>query len=375
MRSQDRPRRQRRLPSAELRSGAAVPRLRIDCFLAGLLITVGLAQFFGAAGASWEVSATFAALSLKDALLTGVGLLIAAMTGVVGALVVADARADVAAARAWQDINAELAVVGTVAETAPVVRIEARYTAAAQDEGLRRILLAHRFIVPVPFFSDSGSAAPSRVGAVTIGEPDGVRSGTALQMSDRPAIDGHRAHMAANSEVAIDCTSQLSASNVKDWGRRGQRSAIRRVSRALLVANAGVRWDGPVRSAVDACRAPADACPADVIVLADRSSRDGNPAHRDVSAVPRTTAQPGCRGPPVGVSQQQVSSGPGTIGKSFRENVQSRANAPADPAVVDNLGDNVPVGAAELEVIEAYLDNVLGELLAAVASGQNRGKS
>ena len=352
-----------------------MPRLRIDCFLAGLLITVGLAQFFGAAGAWWEVSATFAALSLTDVLVTAAGLLVAAMTGVAGALLIADARADVAAARAWQDINAELAVVGTVAETAPFVHIEARYTAATQDEGLRRILLAHRFIVPVPLLTDGGSAAPSRVGAVTIGEPDGVRSGTELQIADGPAIDDHRAHMAANSEVAIDCTSQLSASNVKDWGRRGQRSAIRRVSRALLVANAGVWWSGPVRTAVDVRRALAGGCAADVIVLADRSSGDRQPVHRDLSPVPATTAQPGCRGPPVGGSQQQASSGQGSIGKSFRENVQSRANAPADPAVVDNLGDCVPVGAAELEVVETYLDDVLGELLAAVASGQNHGKS
>jgi hypothetical protein len=75
------------------------------------------------------------------------------------------------------------------------------------------------------------------------------------------------------------------------------------------------------------------------------------------------------------VSQQQVSSGPGTIGKSFRENVQSRANAPADPAVVDNLGDNVPVGAAELEVVEAYLDDVLRDLLATVAADRDHRES
>jgi hypothetical protein len=347
-----------------LRSGAAVPRLRIDYFLAGLLVAVGLALLLGAAGHSWAAAAAFAALGLTDVLLTGVGVLVVAMTAVVGILVVADARADVAAVRAWQEINAELAVIGMPAERAPAVRIDARYTVGPQDQRLRSILLSHWFIVPVPSLGDVGSA-----------EPDGVRSGTELQIADGPAIDCHRAYMAANSEVAIDCTSQLSTSNVKDWGRRGQRSAIRRVSRVLLVANAGVRWDGPVRSAVDARRAPADACAAEVIVLADRSSRDGNPAHRDYSADPRTTAQPGCRGPPIGVSQQQVSSGPGTIGKSFRENVQSRANVPANPAVIDNLGDNVPVGAAELEVVEAYLDDVLGELLAAVASGQNHGKS
>lgn len=353
-----------------------MPRLRIDFFLAGLLIAVGLVVLLDAADASRAAAATFAALSLTDVLLAGGGLLVAAMTGVAGALVVADARADVAAAHAWQDISAELAMVATVTETAPVRSIDERYISSPQDEGLRQFLLAHRYIVPVSPLSDAGSPAPPRADADTAGGiDDGARSGTELQIADGSAIDGHRAHMAANSEVAINCTSQLSASNVKDWGRRGQHSAKRRVSRALLVANAGVSWDGPVRSAVDACRALADPCAAEVIVLADRSSRDGNPAHRDVSADPRTTAQPGCRGPPVGVSQQQVSSGPGTIGKSFRESVQSRINAAADPVVIDNLGDGIPVGAAELEVVEAYLDDVLGELLVAVASGQNHGKS
>ena len=88
-----------------------------------------------------------------------------------------------------------------------------------------------------------------------------------------------------------------------------------------------------------------------------------------------TTAQPGCRGPPVGANQLQVSSGPGSIGKSVRENPQSRANALTDPAVVDNLGGRIPVGVAELEVVETYLDNVLRDLLASVVAGQDHRKS
>ena len=77
-------------------------RLRFDYFLAGLLSAVGLASFFDAAGHSWTGAAALAALSLTDVLLAGVGLLVAAMTGFAGVLVVADARADVAAAHAWQ---------------------------------------------------------------------------------------------------------------------------------------------------------------------------------------------------------------------------------------------------------------------------------
>ncbi len=353
-----------------------MPSLRIDYFLAGLLVVVGLALFLGAAGYSWAAAAAFAALGLTDVLLTGVGVLVAAMTAVVGILVVADARADVAAVRAWQEINAEVAVIGMPVETAPAVRIDARYTVGPQDQRLRSILLSHRFIVPVPSLGDVGSAAAPCADAVAAGEVDGVRFGTGLVMADRrPAADRHPVRMAATSDGAFDCPPLPMAGTVKDYRGRGQRSAKRRVSKALLVANGGAWWDYPNRFLVDARRAPADIRAADVIVLADRSGRDGQPVHRDVAPVPATTAQPGCRGPPAGACQRQVSSGPGVIGKSFREKDQQGAKTPADPAVVDNLGDRVPVGAAELEVVETYLDDVLRDLLATVAAGQDHRKS
>jgi len=349
-----------------------VARLRVRYLQAGLLIAAGLALLQGAACASWKVSATFAGLNLTDVLLAGVGLLVAATTGVAGALVALDLRADVAAARAWQDINTEWAVAGSAAEKAPENINETHYFAGQQDEGLRRILLAHRFIVPVPSLSDAGSAAPPSADTVAAGKIDGVRSGTELQIADQhPVADRDRARMAATSHAALACPPLPIAGKLKEIGKRGQRDAKRRVSRALLVGNAGVWWDGPVRSAVDARRVPADACAADVIVLADRSGRDGQPAYPEAAPDPATTAQPGCRGPPAGVSQGQVSSEPGPIGKSFREKDQSRANSSADPAVIDNFGKRVPVGAAELEVVESYLDDVMGELLAAAGAGRN----
>ena len=259
-RREDRPRRRRRLPSAELRSGAAVTRLRIDCFLAGLLIAVGLALLLGAAGASWVAPAAFAALSLTDALLTAVGLLVAAMTGVASVLVVADVRADAAAARAWQDINTELALVGTVVETAPAIRIDARYAAGPQDENLRRILLAHRFVVPAPSLRDAGSAAATCADAVACrGNPMALLRTPSIGRSDQlPAADRHRKRKSEAPDAAFDCPPLPIAGNVRDCDRRGQRSAKRRVSRALLVANAGVWWDCSSRFAVDVRRAPAD---------------------------------------------------------------------------------------------------------------------
>jgi hypothetical protein len=42
----------------------------------------------------------------------------------------------------------------------------------------------------------------------------------------------------------------------------------------------------------------------------------------------------------------------------------------ADPVVRDNLGHPVAVGAAELDVIEIYLDQVLRDLLASTTTDQ-----
>ena len=346
--------------------------LRVRYLLTGLFITVGLALLLGPAGHSWAASAAFAALSLTDVLLTAVGLLVAAMTGIAGALVFADARADVAATQAWQGFDAELVVIGTASEAARGNGIDALYTNIPQDESLRRILLAHRFIVPVPSLRDGGSAATPSADVVAAGEIDGVQSGTELLIADQhPAAERHCAPMAKTSDTARDCSPPPIAGKLKEIGRRYQRSTKRRVSRSLLVANAGVWWQDPHCCLGDARRALAGACEADVIVLTERSSRDGNPAHRDLTPEPATTAQPGCRGPPAGASQRQVASEPAPGAGSCRENVQSRANVPANPAVIDNLGDGVPVGAAELEVVETYLDDLLGEVLAVVASDQD----
>jgi hypothetical protein len=44
----------------------------------------------------------------------------------------------------------------------------------------------------------------------------------------------------------------------------------------------------------------------------------------------------------------------------------------ADPIVRDNLGNQVPVCAAELDVIETYLDHVLRDLLASSTAGSQK---
>ena len=77
-------------------------RPRVPYHLAGLLGVVGTALLLSAAGAFWDLSVTVATLSLTDVLVGVLGLAVSALTALAGGLIVADVRADIAAARAWQ---------------------------------------------------------------------------------------------------------------------------------------------------------------------------------------------------------------------------------------------------------------------------------
>jgi hypothetical protein len=326
---------------------------------------------------AWPLDLTNAlnAIGLADALLGVLGLVLSALTAVAGALVVADVRADVDAARAWQRISAAVTVVGTPVEMAPASRIDARYFVGPQDEGLQRILQAHRFVVPPPAPSDVIQPAPARIDAIIVGGLDdapadkGLLTSNALVVAD--TLSGGQTEPAV---AAISRMPRLIATNAIVIGGGGQRCALRTAPRTRLVANAGICWDWPVRCAGDPLRGPAGSIAADVIVLADRNGRDHDRAPPNFAPEAATPAQPSCRGPPIGGSQRQAHAEltPASCATDKRHRSGAEPpTAPADLAVIDNLGDRIPVGAAEVEAVEAYLDDVLRELLAAVCSGQD----
>lgn len=99
------------------------------------------------------------------------------------------------------------------------------------------------------------------------------------------------------------------------------------------------------------------------IVLSDRDGRDKNPAPTNVAPEPESTAQPCCRGPPVGTGRRHVAGDPAPFDTAFRETDRSHAKPTAELDVLDNLGDRVPVCEAELAVLEAYLEDVLDDVL------------
>jgi len=325
---------------------------------------------------AWPLDLTNAlnAIGLTDVLLGVLGLVLSALTAVAGALVVADARADVDAARAWQGISAAVTVVGTPVEMAPTSRFDALYAVGPQDEGLQRILQAHRFVVPPPAPSDVIQPALARTDAIIVGGLDdapadkGLLTSNALVVAD--TLSGGQTEPAA----AISRMPRLVATNAIVIGGGGQRCALRTAPKTRLVANAGICWDWPVRCAGAPLRGSTGSIAADVIVLADRDGRDRDQASPDFAPEAATPAQPGCRGPPIGGSQRlvhaELTPANCATDKRHRSGAEPPA-APADLAVIDNLGDRIPVGAAEVEIVETYLDDVLRELLAAVGAGRD----
>ena len=276
--------------------------------------------------------------------------------------------------RSW----AAMEIAAFEARWAPGSRIDVRYFAGPQDDRLRRILLAHRFVVPVPPPSDAVQRAPAHADANAVAELDGACAMTnapavvtydvANALADEAAKSGLHSFNCVPKLVASTATHQGESGIASDIGMRGLRRAGHAASKVCLAANSVPWWNWTEPGMVASHRVPGGGLAADVIVLAGRNGRDHDQALPDFAADVAAPSQPGCRGPPAGRTQlaaaDLVSGRGGSGARSW-----SRAHTPVeptDPVVIDNLGNRVPVGAAELAVIETYLDDVLRELIAAV---------
>ena len=352
--------------------------------LAGFLGGFGAVLLLGSLPWSLDLTGAFAAVGLADVVLGVVGLAVSTLTAIAGALVLADMWADADAARAWQQIYTELILLGEPAETAPDSRIGARYFGGPQDERLRRVLLAHRFEVPVSPPNSAVECVPAHADAKVACSPNGVDACSefsatiahiaAIAPADALANPAVILHHRAPKLIASSANRLDKIGNASEDRRRGHSRGPRTASKIRLVANARPSWDCPGRRKTGSHRPPAGRLVADVIVLADRDGRDQGRAIAEVRAGITAPAQPGCRGPPAAGSHQLRACEPestrGARGSRHRPRTDA-ATAPADPTVVDDLGDRVPVGVAELEVVEAYGGDLLRDLLTAVGAGQD----
>jgi hypothetical protein len=102
--------------------------------------------------------------------------------------------------------------------------------------------------------------------------------------------------------------------------------------------------------------------PARVIVLGARQGDQTTPAEPCAGGeIGSSTEPPSCRGPP---SHRRSSHAKAvTAAKPLIDPPGAPALSSGDPVVRDDLGEPIPVTAAEVDVIETYLGPLLDELL------------
>ena len=128
------------------------------------------------------------------------------------------------------------------------------------------------------------------------------------------------------------------------------------VGRPLLVANGAAwpRWTERISP-------PAERA-VEVIVLSASQDDRARP-QPEASVGPDGadgTARPACRGPPQLAARRRDATEPA----AERRGGGSADASPGDIIVRDDLGPQIPICAAELEVIETYLGHLLDDLLA-----------
>jgi hypothetical protein len=291
---------------------------------------------------------------LAGAVAVGLVLLVTAA----GALLAADWRAEVDSRQAWAEV-APARAEWDAGDRRQSADIDTRYWAASEKEALRRVFRVQRVgpsqAAAVMELPAAGSASQS---ALT----QSLCTGMTRECPQRSASDKvHDAGASVGDDLAGQSTfagSRAAKSLSVAAGGGAARSTCGAGGTAVrLAVNAGLSWQGAGR---------AEAMPshgADVVVLASRrDAQHARPADVVTETVVAADARPpSCRGPPLRGRQRSARSAATMTGCAAPTPTRS---PDGDLVVRDNLGQPVPVCAAEVAVIETYLGDALEELLA-----------
>jgi hypothetical protein len=319
---------------------------------AGTVAGLASALWLNAVGACAGLVAAWGALTLVNGIAVVLVGVLAMLVTAAGSLMAADWRAEVASRQAWAEIGIELAELCQPEPSA----IDPCYLVTTDNHGLQSVFRAHRLAPPsaAPGTRAHLPAAASATGIVAeASKPLSTAAGWAgLPTVDDDAMAFQRRGRAGMALVqapsaAVSCRVRLGIAH------EHTASAVR------LVANGGIWSDGFVGGERVL---PPHAERAETVVLSGAQGR------RDQSGFPDASTRdsavdsdelPSCRGPPTADIRWAHATRTVPDGRT------------ADPVVRDNLGDQVPVCAAELHVIETYLDQVLHDILAPGASAQD----
>jgi hypothetical protein len=318
--------------------------------LAGVTSGFGAALSLGAiAPLAGVIAASWGALTIVHALAMAATAALALLVTAAGALLAADWRADLQSRQLWAQVNIAPAEVRLSVIAATHGDLDPRYLPGVDNEALRCLILSHRF---APRTSMLGSS--KRVSASAITTSQDALIGQVVRAVPRTVPAG---------------TTIVAAS-----GRKAA-CAGRAAARARRVVNASA-WRGWPGGECIVSPTPAHRHTADIIILGSRQDGQARalPEASAGSDISGSTDPPSCRGPPQAGHRSCVV---GTArAKLCAEHAPRRPGAgkspSADPIVCDNLGDQVPVCAAELDVIETYLDHVLHDVLASATGSSEQ---
>ncbi len=272
------------------------------------------------------------------------------MTVVAASLVVADMRIDLELNWTWLSTDGH-----AILDDCPVAFAAAsrgwQYDPLPHDERVRRILQAHRGDVRAPYLP----AGALFVVAGTENDEPAAAVLVSVALPGQPADDAM-----ADGAFTLRSAPKLIAENGKLPIRMktgvGKRQSTLLGAKERLIVDAG-RWQPTVPHLVQSV---APSChSAHVIVLTDRREHYDSPAVLQPSLEFAEPPQTSCRGPPASGRRPFVPA-------------RDQVGRHIDNVVSDNFSDPVPVGVAELDVIEAFLGDVLSDVLTAASAAKVR---
>jgi hypothetical protein len=295
---------------------------------------------------------------------------LSALVAVAGVLLVTDMRDENAQAHAWQYLSRIPSVITEIpADVVAITPWPCAYTTEPHSEDLRTIFLTYRLALP---FAEPGEVADAaKVAPIAANTIEREPPTAACVNSVARAALTHDSRVRETKTIAIGNQIRFamvaSKSNVNAESIRIQHlcRSVRVEPRLRRVANAG-SWSSShdqvmLASSWTACSKRS----ADVIVLAERCDRTNSQNNADQLGNATAPTQPACRGPPSGSADMSSAPKQGAFSNRQRPKIDVSME-PDALTVVDNLGDHVQVGVAELNVIETYLDDVLRDVFASI---------
>jgi hypothetical protein len=286
------------------------------------------------------------------------------LLGAAGALLAADWRADQQSRQAWAEVAPALAEWNSIIRK-EADNIETRYPPAVADDGLRELFRAHGFLPPRPAAVMELAVAGS---AFSVAPAESVPTGKACKTApgDRGDSENHVGMLVRDNPIdqATLGWARTAKSGAAVVGRRAALSVcVAGRARARLAVNAGPNWLAP-----DWALPPPSHAAGVVVLSGCRDAQHTRPAEAATVTVHVTgTEPPNCRGPP---SLEQCRLTRRVVAKAGHA-----APSDGDFVVLDNLGHPVPVCAAEVDVIDTYLGEVLDELFASRKVGSEPDRS